>query len=267
MTCKEIIKKIKNVEKEYKTAWYINGEHSSTQNKREMLELTLASYNAVLTALYDFIFFYNNDFSMKKVDEHLALFKDDSKSKDLSEKDKTFNEAYEEFFEDLRMLHSKEIQKLNIYIDKLNKRTIKRSSNVLLKKQDEITNEIISIINDLYIKIQNEKKFRKNKIFHVGTTKEEIDDYINEILPEEVELCLYIQAVKDGLNEGCGKVVSISDTEDFNLDKVESLRKSKYFDEFDTKSVEIYRNTFNNIIGLSKTYKAKISKKLNDKLN
>lgn len=283
MTYKKIIDMIDNYENEYKTAFYINGDHASNTSKKKLLLDKHNDYLASLAALFDFVAFdkagvihenfikdyfmtFNTDFT-NKIEPLLNDIKNNKlsnkklqKLNDEMQRHLSYEMVYCKVFLSLVELSDKKMDKIYKYADK------KRNMLVKNEEQEKVLDDNM-FVSTIYSEL---KKYYKeyNLALHEQINRKEhggknFDMFIERRRNASIMYSLLLSAINDAV-----------DAKENNIGNKEET-VNNYFDGFldsnpiDQKYCDLdelkltYKNTFNKTYLLSKRATDKLNKKIN----
>lgn len=250
MAYKRIIAKYKKTKDDYKTSWYIMGEHDINEYKMGKLNENALIYSATLTAIADFVYTFNNSFSKDEVAEYIKvcskkinnIINGESSDKETIK----FYEVYLSILNKFKNVTEKDVEKIVSFLE--SERKSEKED-----KYDKMQKAKVSEIIDLAVDIKRKTR-PENTVFHVATDPEEIKAYLNK---NNTMYNLILQAIEDGLDSE-----THTDSIHTNSKRMKDIKKDEVFSDLDSKDFEIYRKTFNSVSALTKQNKKRLKRKL-----
>lgn len=286
MTYKKIIDMIDNYEDEYKTAFYINGDHASNASKKKLLLDKHNDYLASLAALFDFIAFekagvmhenfikdyfmtFNADFT-NKIEPMLNDIKNNKlnnkkiqKLNDEMQRYLSYEKVYCNVFLSLLELRDKKMDKIYKYADKKRNMLVKNEEKEKIFDDNTFISKTYSKLRKYYKEYNLALHEQINRKEHGGNN---FDMFIERQKNASIMYNLLLSAINDAI-----------DARENNIGNKEEA-VNNYFDEFlnsnsidekycDSDELKLtYQDTFNKTYLLSKNATDKLNKKIN-KLN
>ena len=140
-------------------------------------------------------------------------------------------------------------------------------------RQDSIMKNLYYVVTNNYKKYKLDKNKRENRVFHVGTDPDYIKAFENQITEEEIIYTLVLKAINDAFEFIDKNVIISEELSKINFEKIEFLPKERnyYYDdkayELSSKAYELYNEAFHDAYTLSKKYREKLRKKIDNKLD
>lgn len=279
MAYKEIIREIESYENKFREAFFIYGEHGKTDAKKRNLEIAKNRKDAATSALFDFCRIYRDkkspsaneyfeEYCKALEDRKLILENDKEALGDLE----GFERIYKRIVNKAMSLEGKDFLKLIKYGNEKRNEHIRRDIKLREKENKQIVNNLTDVVVSNYKKYLEEKRERENRVFHVGTSKEEKEAYNNLITTEEVKYTLIYKAIEDALKSADESILISNELVLYCYERIENfpLEKERYEDdkayELAQNGYEVYNDAFNKTYGLNSQSKKKLKKKLDSKL-